>query len=179
MALGLALSRLNIKLSVSRIRDRMTILTSFEELFTEESCRRIANQFSFSYDETNSHNYAMAKFMSDSVQYLKEESAKNTNTELHQICFILSDGRFNKEYVRPHITEAERHNQTYIFIIVDRKEVEDSVMSIKSPVKGNDNKYTFKRYMDDFPFEYYLIVRDVSELSSILADVLRQYFEQK
>jgi midasin len=44
---------------------------------------------------------------------------------------------------------------------------------------GKDNKFVFKRYMDDFPFEYYLIVKDVSELSGILADVLRQYFEQK
>jgi midasin len=46
-------------------------------------------------------------------------------------------------------------------------------------VLGKDGRFTFKRYMDDFPFEYYLIVRDVAELSSILADVLRQYFEQK
>jgi len=96
MALGLALSRLNIKLSVSRIRDRMTVLTNFDELFTEESCRRITDEFQFSYEDVNSHNLAMAKFMSDSVQYLKEESIKNTSNELHQICFILSDGRFNK-----------------------------------------------------------------------------------
>lgn len=157
----------------------MTVLTSFDELFTEEVCRRITDDFQFAYEDVNSHNLAMAKFMSDSVQYLKEESVKNTNNELHQICFILSDGRFNKDYVRPYLVEAERHNQTYIFIIVDRKEEEESILSIKSAVIGKDGRFTFKRYMDDFPFEYYLIVRDVAELSSILADVLRQYFEQK
>jgi midasin (ATPase involved in ribosome maturation) len=44
---------------------------------------------------------------------------------------------------------------------------------------GKDMKFTITRYMDDFPFEYYLIVKEVKSMSAILADVLRQYFEQK
>jgi midasin (ATPase involved in ribosome maturation) len=36
-----------------------------------------------------------------------------------------------------------------------------------------------KTYMKDFPFEYYLIVNDIKDLSNILVQVLGQYFEQK
>lgn len=49
-------------------------------------------------------------------------------------------------------------------------------MSIKSAIRNKDGRFVFKRYMDDFPFDYYLIVKDVAELSRILSDVLRQYF---
>lgn len=62
---------------------------------------------------------------------------------------------------------------------MDRKDDGESIMDIKSASMGKDMKFTIKRYMDDFPFEYYLIVKEVKGMSSILADVLRQYFEQK
>lgn len=69
----------------------------------------------------NSHNLAMSKFMSESIKYFNEQGKKNTSNQLHQICFIISDGRFNKDYVRPYMVEAEKQNQTYIFIIMDKK----------------------------------------------------------
>lgn len=32
-------------------------------------------------------------------------------------------------------------------------------------------------YLDNFPFPYYLILRDVESLPSVLSDALRQWFE--
>jgi midasin len=34
------------------------------------------------------------------------------------------------------------------------------------------------KYLDTFPFQYYLIVRDVLELPGVLAGALRQWFAE-
>jgi midasin len=34
-----------------------------------------------------------------------------------------------------------------------------------------------RRYMDTFPFEYYILVRHLDTLPEILCDALRQWFE--
>jgi midasin len=34
------------------------------------------------------------------------------------------------------------------------------------------------KYLDTFPFRYYLIVRDVQELPGVLAGALRQWFAE-
>lgn len=38
-------------------------------------------------------------------------------------------------------------------------------------------KPVFRRYLDDFPFPYYVLLRDISALPRTLADLLRQWFE--
>jgi len=35
-----------------------------------------------------------------------------------------------------------------------------------------------ERYLDTFPFEYYVVLRDVEALPSVLADTLREFFEK-
>lgn len=36
---------------------------------------------------------------------------------------------------------------------------------------------TIKQYLDDFPFPYYVIVRDLKQLPCVLSDAMRQWFE--
>jgi midasin len=38
-------------------------------------------------------------------------------------------------------------------------------------------KPVFSRYMDDFPWPYYVLLRDIAALPHTLADLLRQWFE--
>ncbi len=38
-------------------------------------------------------------------------------------------------------------------------------------------KPMFRRYLDDFPWPYYVLLRDVAALPRTLADLLRQWFE--
>ena len=49
-------------------------------------------------------------------------------------------------------------------------------MDIRAPVfeKGS---VKIKDYMDDFPFPFYVILRDINSLPAILGDALRQWFE--
>ena len=54
--------------------------------------------------------------------------------------------------------------------------LQDSVMDIRAPVfkKGS---VEIKDFMDDFPFPFYVILRDINSLPAILGDALRQWFE--
>lgn len=58
----------------------------------------------------------------------------------------------------------------------------NSILSMNSVsyVRGPDGALELKmeRYMDSFPFEYYLVLRDVSALPEILSETLRQFFER-
>lgn len=38
-------------------------------------------------------------------------------------------------------------------------------------------KVVRRAYMDDFPFPYYLVVRDLHHLPDTIADAMRQWFE--
>ena len=82
----------------------------------------------------------------------------------------------NKQLVAPLMAEARRQEVTYIFIIVDSAET--SVLGIKS-VEYVDGKMRMKSYMNDFPFEYFLIVKDVRELGEILAMAMMQFVQEK
>ena len=35
----------------------------------------------------------------------------------------------------------------------------------------------FVKYLDDFPFPYYLLLRQIEQLPQVLSDALRQWFE--
>ena len=60
--------------------------------------------------------------MRESIDIFKEVS--NGQNNVHQICFILSDGRFNKKIVKPLVVEAEENNILYVFVILDKKGLE-------------------------------------------------------
>lgn len=86
---------------------------------------------------------------------------------------ILSDGRFNKNNVRPHLNEAREKKYLYIFVILDTvKPIDEnekgpaksdgSILSLKSVEKvGGTKGIKLVPYLKDFPFEYYCIVRDI------------------
>ena len=121
----------------------------------------------------------MAKFLRSSIDLFKELKTKEKATE--QICFIISDGRLNKNILRPLIREAEENGQLYVFVILDSKLGNESIMNIKSTQTSYDNgklNIKIKSYLEDFPFKYYLIVKDLLLLPKYLTDILRQYFEK-
>jgi midasin (ATPase involved in ribosome maturation) len=73
-----------------------------------------------------------------------------------------------------------------VFVIVDdvrNKKKGESVMDLKEAkfVKNEEtgrSDVRIERYLDTFPFQYYLIVSDVKELPGVLATLLRQWFAE-
>ena len=54
-----------------------------------------------------------------------------------------------------------------------------SILSTKSVSIDEKGKVKMKLYMSDFPFEYFLIVRNVQELGDVLATTLLQFIQEK
>lgn len=51
-------------------------------------------------------------------------------------------------------------------------------MDIRRPLLDPiTNNICFIQYLDAFPFPFYLILRDMSALPTVLGDALRQWFE--
>lgn len=40
-----------------------------------------------------------------------------------------------------------------------------------------NNTINIKSYLEDFPFPYYVIVRDLNQLPTVLSEAMRQWFE--
>lgn len=64
----------------------------------------------------------------------------------------------NKDYARNEMKQAKKTDIIYVFIIIDSQN--SSVLTTKSVTMTN-GKMDIKLYMSDFPFEYYLIVKNV------------------
>ena len=57
-----------------------------------------------------------------------------------------------------------------------------SIVDLQTANFGKDENGNLKvetvRYLETFPFRYYLVVRDVQELPGVLASALRQWFAE-
>ena len=53
---------------------------------------------------------------------------------------------------------------------------DDSILELSS-FAFTDGKLTTSRYIDLFPFPYYLVLQRLQDLPQVLSDALRQWFE--
>ncbi|KCV71764.1 hypothetical protein H696_01182 [Fonticula alba] len=94
-----------------------------------------------------------------------------------QLALIVSDGALlddaRLELAR-HARLAAAERIMVVLLAIDRREQSLSDLRQVEYVNG---RMTMTRYLEDFPFEYYVLVRDVAQLPSVLAGALRQWFE--
>lgn len=130
----------------------------------------------------------------------RQKSAKTGATDLWQLQLIVSDGVCeDHDTIRRLVRNAQDERIVIIFVIVDAAKGEsilDMSQAVFEPVlpgkealgipetssEGANNTMTtklrIKRYLDDFPFPYYLVAGDVKELPGVLATALRQWFAE-
>jgi midasin len=77
--------------------------------------------------------------------------------------------------VQEWLRRASEHNTLVVFIILDNFHKE-SILDIQS-ISYPNNKLTIRPYIDEFPFPYYIILRNIQNLPTVLGDALRQWFE--
>ncbi|KAI6103197.1 hypothetical protein EDD16DRAFT_1752874 [Pisolithus croceorrhizus] len=115
--------------------------------------------------------------------------------DLWQLEIIISDGICQEhERLRRALRRARSMRVLVVFIVLDALNADSSTFSAtagsqssilalnqvsyrQSPTTGQ-MELTMERYLDSFPFEYYVVLRDVEALPRVLADTLREFFEK-
>lgn len=100
----------------------------------------------------------------------------SSSSSLHQLVLIVADGRFHeKEALQRAVrAAADQPGVLYAFIVLDNPS--NSLLDMQT-VSFEGGKPVFTKYMDSFPFPFYIVLRDIAALPRTLADLLRQWFE--
>jgi midasin len=120
--------------------------------------------------------------MDQSLEVLRHARMMQSSADLWQLEIILSDGICeNHDYIKNRVHMAAEEHIAMVFIILDTRSEKDSILNMSNvsyDIDPNTNMPILKmnRYMDTFPFDYYVLVRNVETLPEVLSDILRQFF---
>ncbi|CAG8485903.1 6023_t:CDS:10 [Diversispora eburnea] len=175
-----ALSQLEVgDISIVSFGEKVQILHPFDQPFSSEAGAQVLQQFTFEQNKTYVRN-----LMETSIALLEHArtnySSRSQQKELWQLQLIISDGVCeDHESLKVLVRKAVEAQIMVVFIVVDNKSEKDSIMSMNQvKYKSVDGIMTLEmvQYLESFPFDYYVILKDINALSETLADVLRQYF---
>ncbi|KAG1882661.1 hypothetical protein F4604DRAFT_1986326 [Suillus subluteus] len=184
--------------AIARFGEGMELLHGFDEgPFTDAAGAKTLGAFRFEQRATN-----VLDMVETSLQVL--ESARERRAtgsasagELWQLEIIISDGICqDHERLRQVLRRAASQRVMIVFIIIDslhststsgQGQTQDTSAIQNSIVSMNQVAYTMingrmelqvERYLDSFPFDYYVVLRSVEALPEVLSDTLRQFFER-
>ena len=106
------------------------------------------------------------------------QNQRNVSADQMQLAIIVSDGRRSPSWGDPQqwIRRAAQEHILLCFVIIDAAESKDSILDLQS-VSYPNGKLTISRWMDTFPFPFYIVLRELQSLPQVLSDALRQWFE--
>jgi len=166
--------------------ENVRVAHDFDTPFSSDTGPKIFQNFGFDQSRTD-----VTKLVRESIGLFRSARAKASSSpaDLWQLQLIISDGVCNSsehEPIRRLLREAIEERIMMVFVIVDdlkNKKKGESVMDLKEAKFVKDemtgaSNVKIERYLDTFPFQYYLIVSDVKELPGVLATLLRQWFAE-
>ena len=177
-----AMSQLEIgEMAVTSFGEKgnVRLLHDFDQPFSTEDGLNMVSRFTFKQDNTIADEP-----MVDLLHYLtrmldfaaKNAVAPSGRNDLQQLVLVIADGRFHeKESLRRCIREATNRKQLLAFLVLDNPK--ESILDVQSVSFTSGAPPVFSNYLDDFPFPYYILLRDIESLPRTLADLLRQWFE--
>lgn len=184
-----AMSMLEVgELSVVSFGEDVKVAHDFSTPFTSEAGAKVFRHFSFAQRRTN-----VRKLLAESIELFRQARLKaaSSASELWQLQLIISDGVCEDHpAIRQLVRQAHEERIMVIFVVVDAANQQaqandgpkQSILDLQTAefVKNATGEMEVKmlKYLDTFPFNYYLIVRDVQELPGVLAGALRQWFAE-
>ena len=164
------------ELSVVGFGEESRIIHRFEEPLTREAGSTIIQSFTFNQDKTN-----VKDMLTHTFQVLEEARSQSRSKEdVWQLQLILSDGICDEhDSVASLVSHAADMRIMCVFIVLDTRIERDSIVKMATVEytqnERGESELKMKRYMDSFPFEYYIVLRDINGLPLVLAETLRQY----
>ncbi|RDA90373.1 hypothetical protein CP533_5634 [Ophiocordyceps camponoti-saundersi (nom. inval.)] len=151
-----------------------------------EAGARALQRISFSQEKTD-----MAQLVQKTTEALRtarriqSSSSSSSAGQLWQLAVVLSDGLTPSsahDTIRRLLRTAAEERVMIVFVVIDGASEGGGVLDLKEArfVRGSDGESSVvvERYLDSFPFPYYLVVREVEELPKALAGLLRTWFAE-
>ncbi|EJD43593.1 P-loop containing nucleoside triphosphate hydrolase protein [Auricularia subglabra TFB-10046 SS5] len=186
-----ALTRLEAgDVAIARFGESVEMLHGFDAgPFTEHAGARVVRDFTFEQKATD-----VAGLIETSLKVLGEARERRamgsaTAADLWQLQIIISDGMCQAhERLRVLLRRAEEQRIMVVFVVIDALKSggkgmgrENSIMTMSQVVEkrvGDKVDFEMRRYLDSFPFQYYVVLRDVEALPEVLSGTLKQFFER-
>ncbi|OQV14305.1 Midasin [Hypsibius exemplaris] len=167
------------ELSICSFGQGVEILHPFQLPFSSSDGARVLTKFTFGQNRTN-----VAEMVNLVTGVFDESRSRLLNvTNVSQLLLIVSDGRgiFGEgaSVVKQAVRRLVNMGVFTVFVILDNpseSHTQRSVLDIRTVV-GSGESMEMRSYMQDFPFPFYLILRNVKDLPCTLCDALRQWFE--
>lgn len=175
-------------LSVLSFGEVVRVLHSFSEPFTDQSAFKMFSKFTFSQQQTQITEMLQCSLSLFSKARQSSSAGRVANSSnVYQLLLIVSDGRGinseGNEHLQRAILKLKEMNIFTVFLIIDNPEHKQSILDIQRAVFRTDDsgktkgKVVLSSYIEQFPFPYYVILKDINSLPSILGEALRQWFE--
>ncbi|KAF8388344.1 hypothetical protein HHK36_027010 [Tetracentron sinense] len=172
-----AMSQLEVgKLAVASFgkKGNIRLLHDFDQPFTGESGIKIISSLTFKQENTIADEP-----MVDLLKYLNNildaavANARGQNP-LEQLVLIIADGRVHEKNLKRCVRDVLSRKRMVTFLLLDSPQ--ESIMDLME-VSTEDEGIKLTKYLDSFPFPYYIVLKNIEALPRTLADLLRQWFE--
>ena len=173
-----ALSQLESgQISIMKFGTKAEVVHPFEKQFGNNSGINAFREFKF--DDTRTD---IKKLISKSLKVFNEARSFG-DADLWQLQIILSDGVCeDHETIQRLVRKAREEKVMIVFVIIDGLNSQESILDMSQANYTTDDNGKMKlqvtKYLDTFPFEFYVVVHHINELPEMLSLILRQYFTE-
>lgn len=193
-----ALGRLEVgDVAIAKFGETVDILHGFHEgPFTDQAGTKLVGAFQFNQKATNVLSLVDTSLKLLEAARERRSMSSASAADLWQLEIIISDGMCqDHDRLRTVLRKAEEQRVMIVFVIIDslhsptattssdrqQTSVQGSILSMdKAEFKNVEGRMELqlRRYLDSFPFEYYIVLRSVEALPEVLSGTLRQFFER-
>ncbi|KAF9533063.1 hypothetical protein CPB83DRAFT_903057 [Crepidotus variabilis] len=182
--------------AIAKFGEAVDLLRGFDQgPFNESAGAQLLSAFRFNQKATN-----VLSLIETSLQYLdgaRERKAMSSTSaaDLWQLQIIISDGMCqDHDKIRRLLRKAEEQRVMIVFIVLDSHQTRPAEISPRETLTKQHSildmeKVDFKtidgkmeliqqKYLDSFPFEYYVVLRNVEALPEVLSETLKQFLER-
>ncbi|KAH3671433.1 hypothetical protein WICMUC_004613 [Wickerhamomyces mucosus] len=165
------------ELSIVKFGEDTKVVHPFGKQFSSEVGAQIFQRFDFQQTRTN-----IRKLVSQSLDIFNSARSLG-NSDLWQLQIIISDGLCeDHETIQRLVRRAREEKIMLVFVIIDGINSSESIMDMSQvnyiPDVNGNMVLKVDKYLDTFPFEFYVVVHDIAELPKMLSLILRQYFQE-
>lgn len=163
-------------LSIVKFGESVKEVHSFDQQFSNDAGAKSFQWFGFQETKTD-----IKKLVAESIRIFERARPLNTGDQW-QLQIVISDGLCeDHETVQRLVRRARENRIMLVFVIIDGINNNESIMDMSQvkyvPDQSGNLQLRIDKYLDTFPFEFYVVVHDINELPEMLSTILRQFFQ--